>query len=52
MTPLPDKLLELAKRVDRNVPRHGDPEQFHVEKSEIVSELKKVSREMGTEQGA
>lgn len=52
MTPLPDKLLEMAKRVDRNMPRHGDPEGFHVEKSEIVSELKKVSREMGAEPGA
>lgn len=50
MTPLPAKLLELAKRVERNVPRHGDPEGFHVEKSEIVSELMRVSREAATEQ--
>lgn len=50
MTPLPAKLLELAKRVERNLPSHLDPERFHAEKSEIVSELKKVSREAGREQ--
>lgn len=40
-----EKLRDLAKRVDRNVPNHIDPEAFHAEKSEIVSELREVSRE-------
>lgn len=45
MTGLAEKLLALARRVDANVPWHADPERFHAEKSEIVSELRKVSRE-------
>lgn len=39
------KLRQLADCVERNVPKHADPEAFRAEKSEIVSELKKVSRE-------
>lgn len=46
MVTLTDRILDLARRVDANVPRHSDPERFHSEKSEIVSELKKVSREV------
>lgn len=45
MTTLPAKLRELAVRVDRNVPKHGDPEAFHAEKSEIVRELHLVSKQ-------
>jgi hypothetical protein len=41
----PQKLRALAERVERNVPNHTDPEAFHAEKSEIVSELREVSRE-------
>lgn len=40
---LPDELKQLASRVDRNVPRHGDPEAFHVEKSEIARELRRIA---------
>jgi hypothetical protein len=39
-----EKLRELAVRVDRNVPRHGDPERFHIEKSEIANELKNMAK--------
>lgn len=45
MTPLPEKLLELAKRVERNVPRHGDPEAFFVEKDEIARGLEELAQE-------
>lgn len=41
----PTALQRLADRVDRNVPRHGDPEAFHEEKSDIVGELRKLARE-------
>jgi hypothetical protein len=36
-------LRDLASRVDRNVPHHRDPEQFHIEKSEIASELRRLA---------
>ncbi len=41
----PETLKRIRERVDRNVPRHGDPEAFHVEKSEIVHELKRLEIE-------
>ena len=40
-----DKLLELARWVDRNIPQHGRPEQFHEIKSQIVHELRRIARE-------
>lgn len=40
-----DYLDELAYRVWRLRPDHRDPERFHVEKSQIVSELRKLARE-------
>jgi hypothetical protein len=40
-------LQRLAERVERNVPRHSDPEAFHAEKSEIVAALKKLVQEVG-----
>lgn len=49
MSTLTDRILDLAKRVADNVPAHRDPERFHEEKSEIVRELKKVSREIAVE---
>lgn len=38
-----EKLRDLAKRVDRNVPKHSDPEAFHAEKSEIVRGLEELA---------
>jgi hypothetical protein len=38
-------LIELADRVRRLAPRHGDPEAFHVEKSEIEHALRRLARE-------
>lgn len=38
-----DVLRDLARRVDRNIPHHRDPEQFHIEKSEIASELRRLA---------
>lgn len=49
MTPLPAKLLELARRVDRNVPQHGDPEAFFVEKDEIRRGLEELALLPGQE---
>jgi len=37
-------LRDLASRVDRNVPQHRDPEKFHIEKSEIASELRRLAK--------
>ncbi len=37
-------LQDLASRVERNVPHHRDPEQFHIEKSEIASELRRLAQ--------
>lgn len=37
-------LHDLASRVERNVPHHRDPEQFHIEKSEIASELRRLAK--------
>ncbi len=37
-------LRDLASRVERNVPRHRDPEQFHIEKSEIACELRRLAK--------
>ncbi|MDP8997813.1 MAG: hypothetical protein M3O03_12565 [Pseudomonadota bacterium] len=38
-----EKILDLARRVDRNVPEHTNPEKFHEEKSEIRESLKKIA---------
>lgn len=40
---LPELLRKLAARVERNVPNHRDPEAFHVEKSEIACELRRLA---------
>lgn len=37
-------LRDLASRVERNVPHHRDPEQFHIEKSEIAFELRRIAK--------
>ena len=39
----PTALHRLADRVERNVPRYGNPEAFHCEKSEIAYELRKLA---------
>lgn len=44
-----DQLTELARRVLRLRPSHRDPEEFHVEKSEIANELRRLAR--GDERG-
>jgi hypothetical protein len=49
MKPIRDKLEELARRVDRNVQSHRDPEAFHVEKNEIVCQLRRVAKEAAHE---
>ena len=38
-------LSSLAARVARLTPSHRDPERFHVEKSEVVAELRRLARE-------
>lgn len=44
---LPDKLDELARRVGRLAPCRRDPERFHVEKSEIAHELRRLAQHAG-----
>jgi hypothetical protein len=39
-------LRDIAKRVDRNVPSHRDPDAFHAEKSEIASDLRQLADRM------
>jgi hypothetical protein len=36
-------LITLADRVRRLAPRHGDPEAFHLEKSEIEHALRRLA---------
>ena len=38
-----DKIDDLAARVSRLSPSHNDPERFHVEKSEIVHDLRRLA---------
>ena len=38
-------LVDLAERIRRLVPSHRDPERFHVEKSEIEHQLRRLARE-------
>lgn len=38
-------LEEIAERVRRLVPSHRDPERFHLEKSEIEHQLRRMARE-------
>jgi hypothetical protein len=46
LTRLADKLAALAKRVVVNVPDRRNPEQFHVEKSQIAHELRRIAKEV------
>jgi hypothetical protein len=41
----PERLRDLARRVERNVPNGGDPERFHVDKSEIADDLRRIAQE-------
>lgn len=43
-SPTPHPLLDLAKRVSRLGPDRRNPEQFHIDKSEIVAELRRLAR--------
>ena len=45
-TACPGALMTLAAQVARLAPSHRDPERFHVEKSEIVAELRRLAREL------
>lgn len=44
--PLSDKLKNLARRVRHLSPSHHDPEAFHVAKSDIEAELRRIAREV------
>ncbi len=41
-----ETLKAVQRRVASNVPRHGNPEAFHIEKSEIVEAIKGVVKRM------
>lgn len=45
MTPLADRLAELAARVVRLIPDRREPEKFHVEKSDIAHQLRRIAKE-------
>ncbi len=42
-----DRLNELAGQVARLSPDRRDPERYHIEKSEIVADLRRLARAMG-----
>jgi hypothetical protein len=44
MLPPPHALIKLADRVRRLSPSHRDPERFHIDKSEIEAELRRLAR--------
>ena len=39
-----DQLLVLASAVGRLSPSHRDPERFHMDKGEIIGELRRLAR--------
>jgi hypothetical protein len=41
----PETLLALADRIRRLGPDRHDPERYHVEKSEIAAELRRLAQE-------
>lgn len=44
----PSSTLEvLAERVARLSPSHRDPERFHMDKAELVRELRRLARSLG-----
>lgn len=46
MSDLTTRILDLARRVRCNLPRHSDPEEFHAEKSEIARGLEDIATEL------
>lgn len=44
MPAAPADLEDLARRVDRLSPDHRDPERFHLDRSDIVAELRLLAR--------
>lgn len=47
-TPTPaDQLERLALAVRCLAPSHRDPERFHVDRSEVVAELRRLARTLG-----
>ena len=45
MNGIADRLRDLARRVEANVPVHGDPDRFHEEKSDIADQRRAIARE-------
>ncbi len=45
-------LAELARRVDRLRPEHRDPERFHLVKSDIAAELRRLAAEGDAQRAA
>jgi hypothetical protein len=45
------KIGELADRLRRLCPDHRDPERFHIEKSEIEHELRRIAAVAGPSRG-
>jgi hypothetical protein len=43
---LAEEIKLIAKRVDRNVPSHRDPEDFHSQKSQISEDLKAIAKKL------
>ena len=41
-----DRLAALARRVIRLAPSRHNPEQFHMDKSEIAAELRRIASEV------
>lgn len=39
----PEALEDMAQRLRRLVPSHRDPERFHMEKSDLVQELRRLA---------
>lgn len=46
------EIEEIAERVRRLLPSHRDPERFHVEKSEIEADLRRLARVLPPAGGA
>jgi predicted ATP-binding protein involved in virulence len=44
--PLAAIVADIAERVARLAPSHRDPEEFHIRKSDLAAELRRVARQM------
>ena len=43
---VPQRLRDIASRIEANVPSHRNPEAFHAEKSALADDLRRIARSL------